>query len=402
MPPVYYNDTDPFACEWTRSLIAAGLVPPGYVDSRPIQEVRADDIKGFTQCHFFNGISGWAEALRLAGWPDDRSIWTGSCPCQPFSSAGKRKGHADERHLWPEMFRLVRECRPEVVVGEQVASAEVVGTELETAFAVAVQDGRYARANKIAKRLVASRGFGYDQRWLSRVRGDLEGLGYAVRWMVLGAHSVGAPHRRQRLYWVADRHGDGCDSRGGPANGGAGDGWRPVVFSADCDPDGDGLCPHCGIDYGDCPCIGPTEDECEYVERNGVLYGRRLGFPGLAGPQGHAGHGDDGNEPGRLDSLAAGPVAAAGAWGDFRLVACREPDGGAKWRRTSSQPGDEPLAHGIPSSLGRGEPRLAGVARSARANRVGRLRGYGNAIVPQVAAVFLRAVMEPTKETDHA
>jgi DNA (cytosine-5)-methyltransferase 1 len=66
-------------------------------------------LRGFTQCHFFAGIGVWSYALRLAGWPDDRPVWTGSCPCQPFSAAGKGAGFADERHLWPAWHHLIRE-----------------------------------------------------------------------------------------------------------------------------------------------------------------------------------------------------------------------------------------------------------------------------------------------------
>ena len=74
----FYNDNDPKACEWLRSLIKAGLIPPGEVDERSITEVRADELRDFTQCHFFAGIGGWSYALQLAGWPDDRPVWTGS------------------------------------------------------------------------------------------------------------------------------------------------------------------------------------------------------------------------------------------------------------------------------------------------------------------------------------
>src|SRR3990167_6906887 len=120
----YYNEHDPYAAAWLRNLIAAGHIAPGDVDERSIADVRADDLAGYRQCHFFAGIGVWSYALRLAGWPDDRPVWTGSCPCQPFSSAGKRKGFADERHLWPEWFRLIDARRPAVIFGEQVGSPE--------------------------------------------------------------------------------------------------------------------------------------------------------------------------------------------------------------------------------------------------------------------------------------
>ena len=172
----YYNENDPKMAAWLRALIAAGLIADGVVDERSIADVQADDLKGYAQCHFFAGIGGWSAALRLADWPDDRPVWTGSCPCQPFSSAGKRRGAADERHLWPAWFRLIRECRPERVFGEQVASAVGHG-------------------------------------WLDGISADLEAEGYAVGSIVLGAHSVGAPHIRQRLYWLGDAEYRGRQGR---------------------------------------------------------------------------------------------------------------------------------------------------------------------------------------------
>jgi DNA (cytosine-5)-methyltransferase 1 len=163
----YYNDNDPKACDWLRELISAGLLPNGIVECKSILDINPDELSGYTQCHFFAGIGGWAYALRLANWPDDKPVWTGSCPCQPLSSAGLRKGHADERHLWPAFYRLIAERNPSVVFGEQVAS----------------KDGR---------------------EWLAGVRADLEGAGYAVGAADLCAAGVGAPHIRQRLYWLAD------------------------------------------------------------------------------------------------------------------------------------------------------------------------------------------------------
>ena len=168
----YYNEIDPFAAEWLRNLIHAGYIAPGDVDDRSIRDVSPTDLIGYDQAHFFAGIGGWSLALRLAGWPDDRGVWTGSCPCQPFSLAGKGLGEADSRHLWPEWFRLIGECRPRVVFGEQVAAA-------------------------------AGRG------WLDAVALELEGAGYAVGAHVCPAAAVGAPHIRDRLWFVADAGGEG-------------------------------------------------------------------------------------------------------------------------------------------------------------------------------------------------
>ena len=160
----YYNEFDPNAAAWLRELIAEGIIPPGEVDERSIADVTPDDLRGFTQCHFFAGIAGWSYALQLAGWDANRPVWTGSCPCQAFSTAGKQKGFADERDLWPAFFNLIKECRPEYVFGEQVENA--------------IKHG-----------------------WLDRVYRDMEREGYSCGSVVLGAHSIGAPHQRQRLYW---------------------------------------------------------------------------------------------------------------------------------------------------------------------------------------------------------
>ena len=132
----YYNEIDPYAAQWLRNLIAAGHIADGEVDERSIEDVRPSDLKGFTQCHFFAGIGVWSYALRQAGWSDDREIWTGSCPCQPFSAAGQGKGLADSRHLWPVWMELIATCSPRIIIGEQVASKGVVGHANEGLYGV--------------------------------------------------------------------------------------------------------------------------------------------------------------------------------------------------------------------------------------------------------------------------
>ncbi|MEV9060271.1 DNA cytosine methyltransferase [Klebsiella quasipneumoniae] len=172
----YYNEIDPFAAQWLRNLIAAGHIAPGEVDERSIEDVTPDDLRGFTQCHFFAGIGVWSHSLRLAGWPDDRPVWTGSCPCQPFSPAGKGDGFADERHLWPQFFHLISERRPQHVFGEQVAA-------------------------------------GNANVWFDLVQADLEGMGYAFGLVPFTSAGIGAPHIRERAYWVANAGSGRYDRR---------------------------------------------------------------------------------------------------------------------------------------------------------------------------------------------
>lgn len=273
---VYYNDNDARCCAWIRELIADGHLPEGYVDERPIQDVRADELAGYTQCHLFAGIGGWPYALRLAGVPESANIWTGSCPCQPFSVAGKRKGTADERHVWPEFSRLIGECHPATVFGEQVAS----------------RDGR---------------------EWLSGVFADLETLGYAVAGADLCAASVGAPHIRQRLYWVALATSTGTGSN------------ERRIWEEHRDDSSD-------IRLAD-------SDDTRSQGRNGAILRERAG--------------------------------ELSTWSGSAPYQCRD----GKTRRIPIEPALFPLAYGIPE-------------------RVGLLRGAGNAIVPQVAAAFVKAVNE--------
>lgn len=205
----YINEFDPFAAQWCRNLSAAGHISESIVDERSITDVNSTDLMGYEQCHFFGGIGGWPLALRLAGYEHLEGLWTGSCPCQPFSSAGKQKGTSDARHLWPVFFNLIRQCRPKYVFGEQVASSEVVGTELEAAFVSAVQNGDNAKANrfaeKIEKKQKGDEPSELDQRWFDMLASDLESIGYEVAGAVLTASCIGAPHIRSRLYWGAFR-----------------------------------------------------------------------------------------------------------------------------------------------------------------------------------------------------
>ncbi len=310
----YYNEFDPFAAAWLRNLIEDGLIPNGVVDDRSIADVDPDDLAGFTQCHFFAGIGGWSLALQLAGWPEDRQVWTGSPPCQPFSSAGNKKGKNDDRHLWPVFFNLISKCRPPVVFGEQVASS--------------IRHG-----------------------WFDDLQIDMEAEGYASAMAVLPACSVGAPHKRDRLFYVAQRVGD--SERYGRIKG-ASEGWSKREGSESSEgrdevwnnsSDGSTVCER----------MADTND----VRQSGSRQFRRSSDPT-----------QDGN---REIDRTIDANSFGGFWEGSDYIYCRD----RKYRQVPTEPSLFPLAHGIP-------------------NRVGVLRGAGNAIVPQVGAEFVTAYLTAT------
>lgn len=300
----YYNEWDKGAAAWLRELINNKLIPYGYVDERSITEVTPSDLEGFTQCHFFAGIGGWPLALQLAGVPESTRLWTGSPPCQPFSVAGQSRGFDDERHLAPAFLRLIRECKPELLFGEQVAAA-------------------------------------IGKHWLDFVFLNLEEKGYTCGAAVLPACSVGAPHKRERLFFGAHRlaHSSSFSDNKRSYNvehgrqnqteqTGVGSGVNCVDNS-----DSERL----QRERGDSDSQGWEEQN---IRQAGLCYGAGDKYR-------HENH---------------------DFWSNADWLGCRD----GKFRPV--EPGTFPMANGIPA-------------------RVGRLRGYGNAIVPQVAAEFVKAFM---------
>jgi len=328
----YYNEIDPFAAAWLRELIKAGQIAPGFVDERSIEDVRPDELLGYTQCHFFAGVGVWSYALRQSGWPDDKPVWTGSCPCQPFSAAGKGAGFDDERHLWPSWQWLIQQCGPPTIFGEQVAS-KATGP------------------------------------WFDLVQSDMEAMGYAFGCVPFPAAGVGAPHIRDRAYWVADSDSERPQGRKecrDSAN-------KLVVRSGGlvgrmANPDSNRL--ESGGERSETTRHRNTVNADGCVSRVGhsdsEFAGRDAGAD--SGTQRESGMRDV------SDSLSASsandnPSPTNGCWRDVDWLGCRD----GKWRPV--EPGTFPLADGI-------------------TNRVGKLRGYGNAINAEAAKEFIESYCE--------
>lgn len=321
----YYNEIDLYCAEWLKNLMAADLIPQGEVDTRDIREIKPDEIRGYTQYHFFAGCGGWSIALRMAGWADERPVWTGSCPCQPFSTAGKQKGKADERHLWPIWFKLISECRPSVVFGEQVSSAIAHG-------------------------------------WLDDVFNDLEAEGYACGAAVLPACSIGKPHKRDRLWFVGHSEYNGRHR-------------RQVAGS-----DGEAISNHQKGKNGSSELAG-TSQSSNVANRNSNHAERLPNKKSRARQEVRVWSGLDAAYADNCDvgdSIGSGLEGLAGdaqnrqGWtessGSITASWILCPDGKSR----PVKPGIRLLANGVPC-------------------RTPKLRAYGNAIVPQVAAEFIKA-----------
>jgi DNA (cytosine-5)-methyltransferase 1 len=291
MSKVYYNENDAKTVSWLKELINQGCLPDGDIDERSICDIQATELVGYKQCHFFAGVGGWPLAIAQAGW-GDRPVWTGSCPCQPFSVSGKRKGKLDERHLWPVWFNLISQLAPDTIFGEQVASKDALS-------------------------------------WLDDVQNDLEREDYAFSALDLCASGIGAPHIRQRLYWVANKLNTFDKCLGGRLGN------------------------------------AETWGEGGRIQRGGEK-GRNERTDRTTGKNGTLSRFHN-----RKQFQCPGPTN--GFWGSADWLLCRD----GRWRPV--EPGTFPLAHGIPA-------------------RVGRLRGYGNAIVVPLAIEFVKAFMEINNE----
>ena len=348
----FYNEWDPYAASWLRQLVEDGHIPPGEVDERDINTIDPDELIRYTQCHFFAGIGGWVYALRLANW-GDRRVWTGSCPCQPFSVAGNKKGASDkERNLWPVWFNLIKVVRPDTVFGEQVASAV---------------NEKY--------------------QWLDAVSHDLEDEGYRIGSGILPACSVKAPHIRQRLWFVADTEHNGRNrSQADTSLEGSNESGIGIPVGDDiafargsmADPQNHRSQRREAVEREGSENL---EDESEsdirgepsgHGEVSGIVADNDMADPSDKGLEGGLSRGQNeeweaiDRHVGRSGTTGEGEP---GQWDGIVWVYCKDK------KIRPIKPGIQPLAYGVSA-------------------RVGKLRAIGNAIVPQVAAEIIRAYME--------
>jgi len=334
----YYNEYDKNAAAWLRELIKEGLIANGEVDERSIVDVTANDLRGFSQHHFFAGIGGWSYALRLAGWNDNKPVWTASLPCQPFSAAGKKLGKSDERHLLPHFIELVKQCRPPVMFGEQVPGA--------------IKHG-----------------------WLDVLYAEMEACGYACGSIIAGAHSVGAAHIRQRLYWVGVSNGARLQQRIKTSKESRY--WSATESTSD----------------DDFRVSNSSSQRLQEQPSNGRISQETNGNVARENPSGSRGMGNSArnNEPRLRESEESNgqqkPLGRSNFPG-MQWIHCQD----NKYRPV--KPGIFPLANGIPKgmvySCDPSAPHNENATQEARAMR---LKGYGNAIVPLVAAEFIGAYM---------
>lgn len=258
-------------------------------------------------------------------------LLTGGFPCQPFSQAGSREGRNDERHLWPEMFRVIRETHPTWVIAENVRGL-----------------------------LSIEQGVAFEQVCL-----DLESIGYEVQAFVIPACAVDAPHRRDRVWIVAHAEEQRLEIGG-----------RESKQSSSTK--------RLRTQHGNR--IAANSDALGNIERDSHEATAR----GDVGSSQYSG--DPGNAPHTTESGLQGRVREESV-GRHRLVDRSGGNKGWGWKENWIEVATRlcGVDDGLPA-------RVDGLKLSKSRHRVERLKGLGNAIVPQVAEQIMRAI----KETENA
>lgn len=303
-------------------------------------------------------------------WRGKIDILTGGFPCQPFSYAGKRGGREDERYLWPEMCRAIQEIRPTWVVGENVAG---ITTMVEGGILTEVGEGTplFEPDNII-------HGYELKQTFtIERICSDLERIGYSVQPMLIPAAAVGAPHRRDRVFFIADNDAqdpnyDGRGQREYEIEGGQ------RLFRHPCSRDSQRLRPEAGADA---PHSGDARSEGAR-SRNELL--------GVCGGLPHV-EGDTADTfRKRYDWATDRGLIPEERWREFPTVP-------AVYRGNDGIPFDvdgltvPPIP--APPTYGKGNPKKYPFSKW----RTETLKAYGNAIVPQVMYRIFQAIEQVSR-----
>ena len=271
-------------------------------------------------------------------WRGRIDILTGGFPCQPYSTAGKRKGKADERHLWPEMLRAIREIRPRWIVGENVRG------------------------------LVSwSGGLVFEE-----VQAGLEAEGYEVQPFILPAASIGAPHKRERVWFVA--YAPGFQWSPAREKGQQRTGWRPPFCYPSRD-DGKGITPHANHPGSGAPGNG--------ANAHGPAQGKERKREPQCGPCRPGSEWTASHAPGQWlqFGVEAGNGGAPGA--PPKRKELERNAATRNWEEFSTQPPVLPGDDGLPSPM-------AGYSLSAWRKEF--IAGPGNAVVPQVVYRIFKAI----------
>lgn len=300
-------------------------------------------------------------------------IITGGFPCQPFSVAGQRRGTEDDRHLWPEMLRVISIVRPRWVIAENVAGF-VSMVQFDSVPPVDDQGAAIGEVGDVYTRL--GRGV------CNEAVASLEAEGYTVQPLIIPACGVGAPHRRDRVWIVANA---GLCGRKRQENEGEQQG-RTDAFRAD---QADSLAPH-AQNLHDRGHIGePAERQIPESGSGidpGVTADASLQLLHGRGPtRGRRGEPTDGDS--RVGTNTT----------EQRLQGCN-PTGARYERRDTEHAGWDEHWLEVAARLCRvddGLPvELDGFKLSAAGHRRERLKSLGNAIVPAVAEQIMRAIKQ--------
>lgn len=327
----------------------AGWTTPVMVEWNPYCQAVLK--KNFPDATIFSDIRNF-DGRPYAGQID---IITGGFPCQPFSSAGKRKGTDDDRYLWPEMLRVIREAGPEWVVGENVAGL------------LTMDGGRVLRG----------------------ILADMEDAGYRPEIYLIPALAVGAPHRRDRVWIIAhndhierDRSRGSWDGRAEPPNENSGLTSDAAIGRRERRPNNERQ----GQANGIWPkkCYSRIDADTNGARRQKLNAPAKPGFAGFGAGQINAvianapriGEREQNNQTHAIGgSRQAWEDFSGGNWGDH-------------WYAVATR------ICGVDDGIPAGVDGIAEIPAKKNTGKASRLEALGNAIVPQIAYQIFQAINE--------